>query len=112
MPGPRRASNGGGGGSAEPGAGEGQEIADTNIKVAVRCRPMSTNERMRGEQSCFRIENGTACLENPANPGDVHRYLQYDVGVFAVIHTRTSSKYQYCEYTYDVGLHSTRTYCT
>ncbi|CAN0351920.1 unnamed protein product [Laminaria digitata] len=34
---------------------------------------MSTSEQMRGEQSCFRIENGTACLENPANPSDVHR---------------------------------------
>lgn len=50
-----------------------QEEAVTNIKVAVRCRPMSAVEEARGEHSCFRIENGTASLENPANPSDVHR---------------------------------------
>lgn len=53
----------------------------TNIKVAVRCRPMSSNERARGEQSCFRIENQTACLENPANPNDIHRYLPIGDGL-------------------------------
>ncbi|CAM9851934.1 unnamed protein product, partial [Sphacelaria rigidula] len=47
--------------------------AVTNIKVAVRCRPMSKSELVKAEKSCFRIENGTACLENPANPGEVHR---------------------------------------
>lgn len=53
-----------------------QEEAVTNIKVAVRCRPFSTSERSRGEKSCFRIENGTACLENPANPADIHRWAR------------------------------------
>lgn len=51
-----------------------QEEDVTNIKVAVRCRPFSTNERSRGERSCFRIENGAACLENPSNPNDVYRW--------------------------------------
>lgn len=50
-----------------------KEQSVTNIKVAVRCRPFSTSERSRGEQSCFRIEHGTACLENPANASDIHR---------------------------------------
>lgn len=71
---PRRSSSGNRNGSGSTGGDEdGQEEAETNIKVAVRCRPMSTSERSRGEQSCFRIENGTACLENPFSPGDVHR---------------------------------------
>eukprot|EP00903_Cladosiphon_okamuranus_P015598 g14403.t1 len=71
----RRRSSGGEG-DADP-AGEGgqqKEEAVTNIKVAVRCRPFSISERSRGEKSCFRIENGTACLENPANPADIHRF--------------------------------------
>lgn len=50
-----------------------EETAMTNIKVAVRCRPMSKSERAKAEKSCFRIENDTACLENPANPNEVHR---------------------------------------
>lgn len=53
---------------------EGGEAAVTNIKVAVRCRPMSTSEKAKGENSCFRIEKGSACLENPVNPSELHRY--------------------------------------
>lgn len=76
----RRRSSGGEGDTAA-GAGEQQqqqqrEESVTNIKVAVRCRPFSTSERSRGEKSCFRIENGTACLENPANPSDIHRWAK------------------------------------
>lgn len=71
----RRRSSGGEGEAGPADEGEQQkEEAVTNIKVAVRCRPFSTSERSRGEKSCFRIENGTACLENPANPADIHRW--------------------------------------
>ena len=65
-------------GDTVAGAGEQQQREEsvTNIKVAVRCRPFSTSERSRGEKSCFRIENGTACLENPANPSDIHRWAK------------------------------------
>ena len=72
----RRRSSGGEGeaGPAGEGGEQKKEEAVTNIKVAVRCRPFSTSERSRGEKSCFRIENGTACLENPANPADIHRW--------------------------------------
>lgn len=70
----RRRSSGGEGEAGPAGeGGQTKEEAVTNIKVAVRCRPFSTSERSRGEKSCFRIENGTACLENPANPADIHR---------------------------------------
>lgn len=60
-------------GATTSGADGQKEDGVTNIKVAVRCRPFSTSEQSRGEKSCFRIENGTACLENPANPADIHR---------------------------------------
>lgn len=65
----RNSTNKGGGGREQ----NEEEAAVTNIKVAVRCRPMSKSELVKAEKSCFRIENGTACLENPANPGEVHR---------------------------------------
>lgn len=75
---PRRSSSGGVAANTATSDADGSKKEEaeavTNIKVAVRCRPMSTNEKARGEHSCFRIENGTACLESPANPGDIHRY--------------------------------------
>lgn len=78
MPTRRRSSGGDGGPAGEQ--EQPQEEAVTNIKVAVRCRPFSTSERSRGERSCFRIENGTACLENPANPADIHRWALSQLG--------------------------------
>ncbi|CAM9812948.1 unnamed protein product [Ectocarpus fasciculatus] len=82
MSAPRRSSRSDTGGGMKDGGrddvtGQRQQQREesvTNIKVAVRCRPFSTSERSRGEQSCFRIENGTACLENPANASDIHRF--------------------------------------
>ena len=41
------------------------ETSDTNVRVAVRCRPFNTKERNAAEKSCVRISKGQVVLSNP-----------------------------------------------
>ncbi|KAF0700470.1 Aste57867_8999 [Aphanomyces stellatus] len=45
-----------------------------NIRVAVRCRPMSEKEIREQAQSCFVCKNGNAVLTNPENKDEVHEF--------------------------------------
>eukprot|EP00617_Octactis_speculum_P020591 CAMPEP_0185752960 /NCGR_PEP_ID=MMETSP1174-20130828/11719_1 /TAXON_ID=35687 /ORGANISM="Dictyocha speculum, Strain CCMP1381" /LENGTH=831 /DNA_ID=CAMNT_0028430619 /DNA_START=61 /DNA_END=2555 /DNA_ORIENTATION=+ len=47
--------------------------AASNIRVAVRCRPLNNREVARGEKSIFDIQNGEACLTDPKDSG-IHRF--------------------------------------
>ncbi|OQS01578.1 kinesin-like protein [Achlya hypogyna] len=45
-----------------------------NIRVAVRCRPMSKKEINEQAESCFVCKNGNAVLTNPENKDEVHEF--------------------------------------
>ncbi|KAH9122760.1 hypothetical protein LEN26_010142 [Aphanomyces euteiches] len=45
-----------------------------NIRVAVRCRPMSEKELREQAESCFVCRNGNAVLTNPDNKDEVHEF--------------------------------------
>ncbi|KDO20892.1 hypothetical protein SPRG_14123 [Saprolegnia parasitica CBS 223.65] len=45
-----------------------------NIRVAVRCRPMSKKEINEQAESCFTCKNGNAVLTNPDNKDEVHEF--------------------------------------
>jgi hypothetical protein len=47
---------------------------DTNILVAVRCRPFNSKEKNNNEASCVRIYNDQITLVNPAGNGDDHTF--------------------------------------
>ena len=40
----------------------------TNIRVAVRCRPLSKKELAAGEKSIFSLRSGNVCLQDPTDP--------------------------------------------
>jgi hypothetical protein len=40
---------------------------DTNIRVAVRCRPLSSKEKGNGEVPCAKLNDGVITLVNPVN---------------------------------------------
>ena len=52
---------------------------DTNIRVAVRCRPFNSKEKLNNESSCFRINDETVVLINPNDSSDVHNFA-FDIG--------------------------------
>lgn len=41
---------------------ESNAVEETNIRVAVRCRPLSTKEKANAEQSCVKIQSGVITL--------------------------------------------------
>lgn len=47
---------------------------DTNIKVAVRCRPFNTKEKNNNEGSCVRITSSQITLTNPDVPSEEHSF--------------------------------------
>jgi hypothetical protein len=53
---------------------ENEKKEDTNIRVAVRCRPLNGKERNNGEQTCVRIHPGQIVLNNPSNQSDEHMF--------------------------------------
>ena len=55
-------------------AGDNHGGADTNIRVAVRCRPFNSKERANAEQSIVRIYPDQIILTNPANSGEEHKF--------------------------------------
>ena len=53
--------------------GNGENL-DTNIKVAVRCRPLNSKERNNGEPVCVKIFPDQIVMTNPANAGEEHSF--------------------------------------
>jgi kinesin family protein 1/kinesin family protein 3/17 len=51
---------------------------DTNVRVAVRCRPFNTKEKNNGEVSCVRIETDHIVLVDPHQGGEEHSFA-FDV---------------------------------
>lgn len=51
---------------------------DTNIKVAVRCRPFNTKEKNNNEASCVKILPDQIVLSNPGNSSEEHTFA-FDV---------------------------------
>eukprot|EP01031_Cornospumella_fuschlensis_P034436 gene34436-41678_t len=47
---------------------------DTNVLVAVRCRPLSSKEKGNNETSCVRFLSDQITLVNPAGNGDDHSF--------------------------------------
>lgn len=47
---------------------------DTNVRVAVRCRPFNTKEKANGETSCVRISTDHLVLVNPNGSGEEHNF--------------------------------------
>lgn len=47
---------------------------DTNVRVAVRCRPFNNRENGLGEKSCVKFSDGQLTLVNPANAADEHQF--------------------------------------
>lgn len=47
---------------------------DTNVRVAVRCRPFSKKEIGNGEVSCVKIEEGQIILTNPTGSNEEHSF--------------------------------------
>jgi hypothetical protein len=43
------------------------EDGDTNVRVAVRCRPLSRTETAAGGASCFEVRSGHAVLKHPGD---------------------------------------------
>jgi hypothetical protein len=43
----------------------------TNIRVAVRFRPLNARERAANSEICFRIDEGNVYLDNPSHPKEV-----------------------------------------
>lgn len=57
---------------------DGPGAEDTNIRVAVRCRPLSNKETNNGESSCVRITDSTITLTGP-NPNDGEHSFAFDL---------------------------------
>lgn len=54
---------------------------DTNVRVAVRCRPFNNKEKLSQEQSCVSIVNGdTIILTNPYDSNEQHNFA-FDLGI-------------------------------
>jgi hypothetical protein len=56
-------------------------LEDTNVRVAVRCRPFSTKEKGNNEVSCVKISPDRVVLTNPVGSGEDHSFafdLVYD----------------------------------
>lgn len=49
-------------------------VEDTNIRVAVRCRPFNGKEKGNGEQNCVHITQDQIKLVNPDNPIEEHSF--------------------------------------
>ena len=47
---------------------------DTNVRVAVRCRPFNEKERNNGETSCVKILSDKVILTNPNSSGEEHSF--------------------------------------
>ncbi len=43
---------------------------DTNVLVAVRCRPLNSKEKGNNESSCLRLQHDQLLMINPAGNGD------------------------------------------
>ncbi len=52
----------------------GEANVDTNIKVAVRCRPLNSKERNNGEPTCAKIYPEQIVLINPDNKTEEHSF--------------------------------------
>lgn len=52
----------------------GDSNLDTNIKVAVRCRPLNSKERGNAEPICVKISTEQVVMTNPANPSEEHSF--------------------------------------
>lgn len=52
----------------------GESNLDTNIKVAVRCRPLNSKERVNGEQTCVKVYPDQIILTNPDNKTEEHSF--------------------------------------
>lgn len=46
----------------------------TNIKVAIRCRPLNTKEITNGDANCVRIHGTQITLFNPTRPEEQHNF--------------------------------------
>lgn len=57
-----------------PGPGEGGARLDTNVLVAVRCRPFNSKEKASNEPSCVRIHSDQITLVNPIPNGEDHNF--------------------------------------
>lgn len=53
---------------------------DTNIRVAVRCRPFNTKEKQNNEKSCVRIQKDQVVLINPSGNNEEHSFA-FDIVV-------------------------------
>ena len=47
---------------------------DTNVRVAVRCRPFNSREKSMNEVSCIRLTEDQVVLTNPAMSGEEHSF--------------------------------------
>ena len=72
-------------------AGDNHGGADTNIRVAVRCRPFNSKERANAEQSIVRIYPDQIILTNPANSGEEHKF-GFDI-LFGCQNIQSESRY-------------------
>ena len=52
----------------------GNSSEDTNVKVAVRCRPFNAKEKSSGEVSCVKITSDHITLTDPRGNGEEHSF--------------------------------------
>ena len=52
----------------------GSSREDTNVRVAVRCRPFNSKEKANGEESCVQINSEQVILINPAGHNEEHSF--------------------------------------
>lgn len=57
-----------------------------NVRVAIRCRPMSSREASMGSKNIVAVEDGrTVVISNPRDPEDAKKYtFDYAYGIDSI----------------------------
>ncbi len=48
--------------------------SDTNVRVALRCRPINDREILLNDAGCVRFGNGNIIMTNPSIPSEEHAF--------------------------------------